>query len=306
MGDAPSPAGPPSTAPARGLARRRVARLRDGRWREEEDFLVEEEPLEIRVDGESLAVTMRTPGRDGDLALGFLLAEGLVAGAADVGSIAHCGRPGEEGFGNVIDVHSAGGHRIDPDRILEGRRRVATTSACGVCGRRTVDDLLARCGAVEADTRLPSERVSALVARLGEVQPVFARTGGLHAAAAFSADGALLAAAEDVGRHNAVDKVVGALARTGSVGRAPSGRPPGPRPAILAVSGRAGFEIVQKAAAAAIPVVASVSAPSSLAVELAESSRIALLGFVREGRLNVYSCAWRVEGAGAPLPGSPP
>jgi FdhD protein len=279
-----------------------VLRLRDGAWREEEDFLVAEEPLEIRVDGETIAVTMRTPGRDGDLALGFLLSEGLAAGAADVGSIAHCGHPGDEGYGNVVDVHSAGGHRIDPDRVLEGRRRLPTSSACGVCGRQTVDDLLARCGPVAAETRLGAERVSELVARLGEVQPVFARTGGLHAAAAFSADGALLAAAEDVGRHNAVDKVMGVLARAGSVGRPPPGAAAGPRPALLAVSGRAGFEIVQKAAAAAIPFVASVSAPSSLAVELAESCRIALLGFVRHGRLNVYSSAWRVERApGAPV-----
>src|SRR5512137_899335 len=185
MGDVPSPSGPPSPLPSRGLARRRVQRLRDGGWREEEDFLVVEEPLEIRVDGETIAVTMRTPGRDGDLALGFLLSEGLVAGAADVGGIAHCGRPGDEGHGNVIDVRSAGGHRIDPERVLEGRRRVAVTSACGICGRRTVDDLLARCGAVQADTRLPAARISSLVARLAEVQPVFARTGGLHAAAAF-------------------------------------------------------------------------------------------------------------------------
>jgi FdhD protein len=273
-----------------------VAQVREGRWREEDDFLAVEEPLEIRVDGEAIAVTMRTPGQDGDLALGFLLSEGLVAGASDVGSVAHCGRPGEEGYGNVIDVRSAGGHRIDAERVLEGRRWVAGTSACGVCGRRTLDDLLARCGPVEAATRLPVARVSAMVARLGEVQPVFARTGGLHAAAAFAADGAILAAAEDVGRHNAVDKVVGALTRSGAVGRRAPGGATGNLPALLAVSGRAGFEIVQKAAAAGIPFVASVSAPTSLAVELAGSARIALLGFVRDGRLVVYASGWRLEG----------
>jgi len=261
------------------------------------DAVAVEEPLEVRVDGETVAVTMRTPGNDADLALGFLFAEGMITGAGDVGSVAHCGRPGEEGYGNVIDVHSAGGHRIDPERVLEGRRWSTTSSACGVCGRRSIDGLLERCAPVgEAPVLAPDEILRAM-ARLAQLQPVFARTGGLHAVAAFAAGGALLASAEDVGRHNAVDKVVGALLRAGLAGRAPAGAA-----AVLAVSGRTSFEIVQKAAAARIPVVSGVSAPSSLAVELALASGIALCGFARGDRLNVYSHAERVVGAGDPAP----
>jgi FdhD protein len=254
------------------------------------DPVAVEEPLEIRVDGDTVAVTMRTPGADADLALGFLFGEGLVSGARDVCTIAHCGRPGEEGFGNVLDVRSAAGTRIDPERILEGRRFVQPTSACGVCGRRAVDGLLARVARVDASRRVAPERVIAAVDGLARVQPGFARTGGLHAAALVAEHGALLAAAEDVGRHNAVDKAVGALLRAGRLGAGASGEPP----AVLAVSGRAGFEIVQKAAAAGVPVVASVSAPTSLAAELAERAGIALAGFVRGGAMNVYANAWRL------------
>jgi len=169
------------------------------------DLVAVEEPLEIRVDGETVAVTMRTPGSDPDLALGFLFAEGMIGGVGDVGSLAHCGRPGEEGYGNVIDVHSAGGHRIDPDRVLEGRRWSTTTSACGVCGRRSIEGLLERCAPVEEGTPISAEEILRAMARLGELQPVFARTGGLHAAAAFAPGGALLASAEDVGRHEAMN-----------------------------------------------------------------------------------------------------
>ncbi len=288
----------------KGVAPRERVRLADGSADASLDEVVVEEPLEIRVDGETVAVTMRTPGQDADLALGFLLAEGIVAGAADVGSAAHCGRPGTEGYGNVIDVHSAGGMRIDPDRVLEGRRWNVTSASCGVCGRRSIDGLLERVGRVEAATRLPEAVIHGCIEQLQRAQPIFARTGGLHAAAIFSAEGRLLAAAEDVGRHNAVDKVVGALLRQGLVGR-PSGpaRGSGDAPALLAVSGRSSFEIVQKAAAARVPFVASVSAPSSLAVDLAGKAGIALLGFVRSGRLNVYASAWRLERRdGTPAP----
>jgi len=261
------------------------------------DTVAVEEPLEVRVDGETVAVTMRTPGSDADLALGFLFSEGMIGGAGDVGSVAHCGRPGEEGYGNVIDVHSAGGHRIDPDRVLEGRRWSTTSSACGVCGRRSIDGLLERCAPVGEAPAIAPEEILRDMARLAQLQPVFVRTGGLHAAAAFAAGGALLASAEDVGRHNAVDKVVGALLRGGIVVGAP-----GVGAAVLAVSGRTSFEIVQKAAAARIPVVSGVSAPSSLAVELALATGIALCGFARGDRLNVYTHAGRVVGAAAPAP----
>jgi FdhD protein len=259
------------------------------------DVVAVEEPLEIRVDGETVAVTMRTPGADADLALGFLFAEGMIAAAVDVGSVAHCGRPGEEGYGNVIDVHSAGGHRIDPERVLEGRRWSTTTSACGVCGRRSIEGLLDRCAPVAGGPPITPDEILRAMARLGNLQPVFARTGGLHAAAAFSQGGALLAAAEDVGRHNAVDKVVGALLRA-----AVGGRAPGADAVLLAVSGRTSFEIVQKAAAARVAVVSGVSAPSSLAVELARAAGIALCGFARGDRLNVYTHAERVVGAATP------
>ena len=261
------------------------------------DAVAVEEPLEVRVDGETVAVTMRTPGTDGDLALGFLLAEGMITGAADVGSVAHCGRPGEEGYGNVIDVHSAGGHRIDPERVLEGRRWSTTSSACGVCGRRSIDGLLARCAPVGDAPVLPASGILRCMARLSELQPVFSRTGGLHAAAAFGDDEALLASAEDVGRHNAVDKVVGALLRRGM-----AGTPDGARARLLTVSGRTSFEIVQKAAAAGIPVVAGVSAPSSLAVELARGAGIALVGFARGDRLNVYTHERRIATGPSPAP----
>jgi FdhD protein len=284
--DAPRKPGiDPRLAPA--VASRRVIR----RGAPALDTLAVEEPLEIRVDGETIATTMRTPGADADLALGFLFAEGILAGPADVSAISHCGRPGEEGYGNVIDVRSAGGMRLDPDRILEGRRFVPTSSACGVCGRRAIDGLLARVVPLARGAVLAPSLVHAAIESLPRVQPGFATTGGLHAAAAVGADGAVIVAAEDVGRHNAVDKVVGALVRTGRVGPA---APPTGAPVVLAVSGRTGFEIVQKAAAARIAVVASVSAPSSLAVDLAARAGLTLCGFVRGGAMNVYAHAWRL------------
>jgi FdhD protein len=280
----------------KGIALRGLVRVTgDGGTEGAEDALAVEEPLAIRVDGETVAVTMRTPGQDADLALGFLFAEGIIAGAADVGSAAHCGRPGEEGYGNALDVRSSGGRPIDVERVLEGRRWIATTSSCGVCGRRSIEGLVERCGRIEAETRLAESMVHLCLERLHEAQPIFARTGGLHAAGLFAADGSLLSSAEDVGRHNAVDKAVGALLRRGLIGPGANGS----GPALLAVSGRASFEIVQKAAAARVPVVASVSAPSSLAVDLAGQVGIALLGFVRQGRLNAYANAWRLApGAG--------
>jgi FdhD protein len=258
------------------------------------DAVAVEEPLEIRVDGEPVATTMRTPGADPDLALGFLFGEGILTGAADVSSVAHCGRPGDEGFGNVIDVHSAAGIRLDPERLLEGHRVAPISSACGVCGRRAIDDLSARIRPLDPGRRIARALLVAAIDAISRSQPAFARTGGLHAAVLVGDDGEILAAAEDVGRHNAVDKVVGALVRAGRVG---SGAPDGGGPAVLAVSGRTGFEIVQKAAAAGVPAVASISAPTSLAVDLATAAGIALAGFVRGGSMNVYAHPERLEGA---------
>jgi len=288
---------------AEGISRRDLVAMSEaGESRARSDFVAVEEPLEIRVDGETVAVTMRTPGQDADLALGFLFAEGIIAGPDDVGSVAHCGHPGEEGYGNVVEVRSAGGHRIDPERVLEGARWSTTTSACGVCGRRSIDGLLSRCAPLAREGRLAPEQVVRAMARLSAAQPIFARTGGLHASAVFDADGEVLASAEDVGRHNAVDKAVGSLLRGRQLGVA---RPLGPRPALLAVSGRASFEIVQKATAARIPVVASVSAPSSLAVDLAAGAGLTLVGFARGDRFNVYANAWRLGGSAAAEPALP-
>jgi FdhD protein len=259
------------------------------------DALAVEEPLEIRVDGEAVATTMRTPGSDADLALGFLFAEGILAGAADVSSVSHCGRPGDEGWGNVVDVRSAAGMHLDPERLLDGHRVAPISSACGVCGRRAIEGLAARIRPVAPERRVDPALLVAAVAAISRSQPAFVRTGGLHAAVLVGDDEALLAAAEDVGRHNAVDKVIGALLRTGRLGAGAAGD----APAVLAVSGRTGFEIVQKAAAAGIPAIASISAPTSLAVDLAVSAGVALAGFVRGGSMNVYAHPERLVPAAA-------
>lgn len=277
----PAPGDPATPTPRGALVERPV--LREGE--ETLDALAVEEPLEIRVDGETIATTMRTPGTDADLALGFLFAEGIVSGIADVGTLTHCGRPGEEGFGNVLDVRSAGGMRIDPERVLEGRRFLPMSAACGVCGRVSIDRLVERIPHVPDRDVAPALVVAGMEA-LARGQPVFRRTGGLHAAALLAADGAVIAAAEDVGRHNAVDKVVGAAVRAGRVGAQAD---PSCAPVLLAVSGRAGFEIVQKGAMAGVAVIASVSAPSSLAVDLARAAGVTLAGFVRGERMNVYA-----------------
>jgi FdhD protein len=249
-----------------------------------EDRVAVEEPLEIRIAGEPLAVTMRTPGHDGELVLGFLLAEGIIDSAAEVGGIAHCGRPGESG--NVIDVTAAPGTVIEWEREGPLRRATLTTSACGVCGRRSIDDLLARSAPIIDDARFSAEWIRQLTQRLAPLQSNFAVSGGVHAAALFGADGEPYILREDVGRHNAVDKVIG---RAALDGRLPA------RGMALWVSGRASFELVQKAAVAKIPLLVSVSAPSSLAIAAAEASRMTLVGFARGERFNVYAGADRIR-----------
>jgi FdhD protein len=272
----------------KGVARREVRRVAQGVLSAPaEDDIVAEEPLEIRAQGETLAVTMRTPGADRELAVGFLLSEGVLRSRDDVGRVAHCGRPDQEGFGNTIDVAPAGGSDFDIERLSATRRGTLTTSACGVCGRRSVDDVIARCSPLAVvPGMLAPATIAAAVEGLRSRQPNFARTGGVHAAALHDADGAVLAAFEDIGRHNAVDKVVGALVL--------SGRIPGAGATLLVVSGRASYEVVQKASAAGVPVVASVSAASSLAVDLARAAGITLLGFVRNGSMTVYAHAERL------------
>ncbi|HEV2450532.1 MAG TPA: formate dehydrogenase accessory sulfurtransferase FdhD [Streptosporangiaceae bacterium] len=252
------------------------------------DLLAVEEPLEIRVNGRPLAVTMRTPGDDIDLAAGFLASEGVVAGASDIAEIRICGEapePGNVAPGNVAEVRLAVPAGLDDDRL---RRNFLTTSACGVCGKTSIDAIRTRARHdVAADrVRVRASVLARLPGTLRDAQRIFARTGGLHAAGLFAADGTLLALREDVGRHNAVDKVAGWALREG---RLPlSGR-------VLLVSGRASFELVQKALMAGIPVVAAVSAPSSLAAELAEEAGQTLAGFLRGSSMNIYAGAERID-----------
>lgn len=281
----------------KGIARRPVRRVKQGMEAPgpEPDEVVVEEPLEIRIAGEGMSVTMRTPGEDHALAVGFLFAEGLIGSIDDVGGVTHCGRPGTEEYGNVIDVTPAPGVVLDPERTAHTRRGTLTTAACGVCGRQSIDDLLARCSPVGDGPAVALRTVMGCTDRLRQAQRNFERTGGIHAAGVLSASGRMLAVMEDVGRHNAVDKAVGTLlyARSLGSGSSPSAEE---RPALLVVSGRPSFEMVQKAAVAQVPVVAGVSAPTSLAVDLAERTGITLAGFVRGERVNLYTHPERVEG----------
>lgn len=252
------------------------------------DVVAVEEPLEIRLAGETVAVIMRTPGEDHRLALGYLHGEGVIASAADATSVFHCGRPGDEGYGNVIDVIPASGARIDYGKLETAKRASTTSSACGVCGRLAVEDLMEGIPPLQDGIRVAPERLFGAIEALRRHQPAFDETGGTHAAALWSAEGTLIAAHEDVGRHNAVDKVVGSLLLARNEGVTA-------QPVLLTVSGRAGFEIIQKVARARIPIVASVSAPTSLAVELARASGVTLAGFVRGTRMNVYARAERIS-----------
>lgn len=267
------------------------------------DVLATEEPLEVRVGGEAVVVTMRTPGDDTDLALGFLLTEGLVASVDDVERAVHCSVPGPVGLGpggltaregasavspeaagNVLDVTLRPGV---PAPDLEGRRTFGMTSACGVCGSASIDAVRhrSRHDVRGDDVVVDAALLASLPERLRTAQRVFERTGGLHAAGLFTAAGELLVAAEDVGRHNAVDKVLGRAARE-------LGWPL--RGTVLQVSGRASFELVQKAHAAGVPVLSAVSAPSSLAVSLAREAGMTLAGFVRAPLVNLYAGEHRV------------
>ncbi|MEU2508657.1 formate dehydrogenase accessory sulfurtransferase FdhD [Streptomyces sp. NPDC007863] len=267
--------------------RRRVTRIRGGAVSTRPDTLVAEEPLEIRLNGKPLAITMRTPGDDFALAAGFLVSEGVLASAADVRSIVYCAGAKEDGTNtyNVVDVRLAPGVAV-PDITLE--RNVYTTSSCGLCGKASLDAVRTTARFPIADTppvRLSPALLSALPDRLRAAQKVFDTTGGLHAAALFTEDGELLDVREDVGRHNAVDKLVGRALRED---RLPLDR------AVLLVSGRASFELAQKAVMAGIPVLAAVSAPSSLAVDLAAETGLTLVGFLRGPDMNVYTGEHRV------------
>ena len=243
----------------------------------ERDLVVCEEPLEIQLRGATLAVVMRTPGHDTDLVRGLLVTERVVRRAADVASIRHCSVVTDpDADENVIAVTLRDGVAIDLEAL---RRNLYASSSCGVCGKATIENALAVAPPLDDAARFAPAFFRGLAERLVARQEVFARTGGLHAAALVAPDGELLVVREDVGRHNAVDKVVGwALERD----RLPlAGH-------VLMVSGRISFEIAQKALAARLPVVAAVSAPSSLAVQLAEGAGMMLVGFLRAARFNVY------------------
>jgi FdhD protein len=271
-------------------ARRAVADARVAAWRpgpdgvlvarERPDRLAVEEPLEVRVGGPSaealpIAVTMRTPGHDFELAVGFCVSEGILTRTDDLKSVAYCGPPKGEQRYNVVTVRLR--HPFD---ATPWQRNVTTTSSCGLCGTVTLDQVERRVEPIGAGPVVRAAVVAELAERLRPAQRTFDRTGGLHAAGLFDVDGELEVAREDVGRHNAVDKLVGRALLDGDL-------PLGDR--ILVVSGRVSFEILQKAALAGIPVVAAVSAPSSLAVDAARRFGVTVVGFLRDGGFNVYT-----------------
>jgi FdhD protein len=245
-----------------------VVRLPDGRT--ERDHVAVEEPLEIRIGGTPVAVTMRTPGHDEELALGFCLSEGLRPSGA---------RLPADLAANTVEIDAPG---FDPGRL---QRSFYTTSSCGVCGKGALDAVAVDAPRVTSDLHVPLAVVSSLPDRLREAQAAFAVTGGLHATGLFTADGELLCVREDVGRHNALDKVVGWAFAAGRLPLAD---------AVLCVSGRLSCELVQKASVAGCPIMVAVGAPSSLAVELAADRGVTLCGFVRGGTANVYTEPWRI------------
>jgi FdhD protein len=257
-----------SVKPPGATAEVRVTRLPAGEA--EHDLVAVEEPLELRVDGEPVMVTMRTPGHDDELALGFAVGEGLEPLGAELPA---------DLAANTVELHV---REFDPERL---KRSFYTSSSCGVCGKGATEAVRVQAEPVESDLRVGWGLLGSLPQRLREAQPTFALTGGLHAAGLFGADGGLLCLREDVGRHNALDKVVGWAFREG---RLPL------RDAILCLSGRLSFELVQKAALAGCPVVVGVGAPSSLAIELADAQAITLCGWARDDGVTVYAHGERV------------
>ena len=271
-----------------------VSEWQEGEFRCFQDYLVAEEPLEIRVDGRPLTVTMRTPGHDLDLAAGFLYTEGMIQGREQIAFLKE-GVPPEgapkEAIGNRVNVELTGTD-FEPERV---QRNFFVASSCGICGKASIDAIRVRgIPSPNPDFRFDPELLCTLPDKLRAAQTIFGRTGGLHAAGLFSQSGELIAAREDVGRHNAVDKIVGWALLDGRLPLAQC---------VLLVSGRGGFEIIQKALAAGIPVVSSVSAPSGLAVRLARELGLTLVGFLRGKRFLVYSREERL-GLTSSLPSS--
>jgi FdhD protein len=258
----------PGQAPPYSTTGVRARRLPAGETSDE--LLAVEEPLEIRIGGSPVAVTMRTPGHDEELALGFCLTEGLEPVVA---------RVPDDLAANTVEVDAAA---FDPERL---RRHFYTSSSCGVCGKGAIEAVQVAAPRVESDLRVREEAIASLPDRLRTAQAAFQATGGLHATGLFTAEGELVCVREDVGRHNALDKVVGWAFLADALPLSDH---------VLCVSGRLSFELVQKASVAGCPVLVAVGAPSSLAVELAEDRGITLCGFVRDGRLTVYTEPWRI------------
>jgi FdhD protein len=288
----PSPSPPPGQPSAAEPVRRTVTPTRARAWRdgtviERPERLATEEPMEVRVSGPgqepvSVAVTMRTPGHDFELAVGFLVGEGMLHSRAEVSSVRYCDLPPDEPqLYNVVSVFLT--RPFDPGGA---ERRFYTTSSCGICGKASLDQVEVHCAAIPSGDPLPASVVVTLPDRLRKAQRIFEQTGGLHAAGLFDHRGKAVAVREDVGRHNAVDKLVGRSLLAGEL-------PLSDR--VLMVSGRVSFELVQKTAVAGIPVICAVSAPSSLAVEAADRLGLAVVGFVRGRAFNVYCHPERLD-----------
>jgi FdhD protein len=257
-----------------------VTRIAGGARRDDEDEVAEEAPLELRLGGKALTVVMRTPGHDEELARGFLFNEGIVEGAGDILAISRPERLTGDELGNVVDITLRPGVRPP-----SGERAFYASSSCGVCGKNAISALRVRAPLSTSSLTVAATTLALLPERLRAAQPLFAATGGVHASGLFAADGTLELVREDVGRHNALDKVIGwALA----AGRLPL------TDRLLVVSGRVSYELVQKAIAAGLPLLAAVGAPSTLAVDLAEQFGVTLAGFVRPDRMNIYSHSDRV------------
>lgn len=261
-------------------ARIELTRLENGMARTAADWVAREEPLEIRVEGRSIAVTMRTPGHDEELAAGFLLTEGVVKSAADIFEISLC--PATSEGGNVVDVLLTRGVSVNWDSLT---RHVFASSSCGVCGKATLDAVFGNFPPVTATWKVSASLLQKLPNALRAAQETFDQTGGLHASAIFDRDGNIIVLREDVGRHNALDKALGHALRSSLMPLENH---------ILMVSGRVSFELMQKALAGGIPLVAAISAPSSLAVEFAKASGQTLVGFLRGETMNVYANPERV------------
>ncbi|CAJ1500200.1 formate dehydrogenase accessory sulfurtransferase FdhD [[Mycobacterium] burgundiense] len=266
--------------------RRRVSHLSSTQSTQRPETLVVEEPLEIRLNGTPLTVTMRTPGSDVELAQGFLLTEGIIGGRDDVATVRYCrGEVDGANTYNVLDVTLA---PEVPLPEVDMRRNFYATSSCGVCGKAALDAIatVSRHGPGDDPTVVASATLADLPHQLRRAQKVFASTGGLHGAGLFTADGELLAVREDIGRHNAVDKVLGWGLEQNRIPLSGT---------VLLVSGRASFELTQKAVMAGVPLLAAVSAPSSLAVDLARQSGLTLVAFLRGDSMNIYSRPDRIE-----------